>query len=36
MNQDINWDAATEQQDDLNPENQYFGPYTREENEWHQ
>lgn len=33
MNPDINWDAATEQQDDLNPENQYFGPYVREENE---
>lgn len=27
----VNWDAATEQQDDLNPENQYFGPYVREE-----
>lgn len=26
-------DAAQEQQDDLNPENQYFGPYVREENE---
>lgn len=25
-------DTVQEQQDDLNPENQYFGPYTREEN----
>lgn len=31
MNPDI--DAMQEQQDDLNPENQYFGPYVREENE---
>lgn len=29
----VNWDAATEQRDDLNPDNHYFGPYTREENE---
>ncbi len=26
-------DAIQEQQDDLNPDNHYFGPYTREENE---
>lgn len=26
MNQDINWDAATEQRDDLNPENPQIDP----------